>query len=295
MMRVVETVAALRSARAEWASAGADVGFIPTMGFLHAGHLALVQQARAENARVAASIFVNPTQFGPNEDLARYPRNLPGDLALLEGAGVDLVFTPSATAIYPPGFSTYVEPTGPLVERLEGTRRPGHFRGVCTVVLKLFNLVQPTRAYFGQKDGQQVAVVRRMIADLDLPVELRVGSTVREADGLARSSRNSYLGAEDRAAAVVLSRALEAASHTFDTRPAAGPSAVLATASEVVAAEPRAELDYVDLCDPDTFLPLEEVRAPALLLIAARVGPARLIDNYVLHADGTWDRGRHVE
>ncbi len=178
------------------------------MGYLHAGHLSLAQAARAECATVVASIFVNPTQFGPNEDLSRYPRDLPRDLELLASAGVDLVFTPSAAEMYPAGFATYVEPGGVLAERLEAASRPGHFRGVATVVTKLFGIVAPDVAYFGQKDAQQVAVIRRLIADLNLPVELRVLPTVRERDGLAMSSRNAYLNAEDRAAATSsLSRA----------------------------------------------------------------------------------------
>jgi pantoate--beta-alanine ligase len=240
---------------------------------------------------VVVSIFINPAQFGPGEDLARYPRNLPGDLALLEAAGVDAVFTPAAGAIYPAGFGTYVAPEGAVAERLEAASRPGHFRGVCTVVLKLFNLVRPALAYFGQKDAQQVAVLRRMVRDLNVPVDLRVRPTVREADGLAMSSRNSYLGPEERAAAAVLSRTLQAGSAAFDTRPAGGVAAVLAAMRATLAAESRATVDYVDVCDPDTFEPLSELRAPALLTLAVRVGPARLIDNFVLGADGVWEKG----
>lgn len=287
-MRVVETLAELAEARGQWR---APVGFVPTMGYLHAGHLSLVRRARAECATVVVSIFVNPAQFGPGEDLARYPRNLPGDLALLEAAGVDAVFTPAAGAIYPAGFGTYVAPEGAVAERLEAASRPGHFRGVCTVVLKLFNLVRPDLAYFGQKDAQQVAVLRRMVRDLNVPVDLRVRPTVREADGLAMSSRNSYLGPEERAAAAVLSRTLQAGSAAFDTRPAGGVAAVLAAMRATLAAESRATVDYVDVCDPDTFEPLSELRAPALLTLAVRVGPARLIDNFVLGADGVWEKG----
>lgn len=290
-MRIVETIPELLALRRGWDGDG-DIGFVPTMGYLHAGHLSLAHQARAENAVVVASIFVNPAQFGPNEDLSRYPRDLPRDLALLEAAGVDLVFTPpAADQIYPPGFATYVDPGGLLAERLEAASRPGHFRGVATVVAKLFQLVRPHRAYFGQKDAQQVAVIRRMIADLNMPVELRVLPTVREADGLAMSSRNSYLGPEDRLAATVLYRALQAGKAAFDARPRGGAQAVRQAMVEVVSREPRATLDYADVCDPDTFAPLEELRAPALLAIAARVGPARLIDNVLLRADGTWDEG----
>ena len=288
-MRVIETIEEMRAARRGWANK--TVGLVPTMGFLHAGHLSLVERARAENEQVVVSIFVNPTQFGPHEDLSRYPRDLPRDLALLEAAGADVVFTPPVEQVYPEGFGTYVEPAGALAERLEAATRPGHFRGVATVVTKLLLIVAPDRAYFGQKDAQQVAVVRRMVADLNLPVEARVLPTVREPDGLAMSSRNKYLGPEDRAAAVVLNRALRAGAAAFEDKPAGSVTAVIAAMTAVVAAEPRANLDYADVCDPDTFAPLTELRAPALLAIAAKVGPARLIDNFLLHADGSWDTG----
>jgi pantoate--beta-alanine ligase len=292
-MREIATIAELVGERASWAGSG-PVGLVPTMGYLHEGHISLVRRARAENAVVAVSIFVNPTQFGPREDLSRYPRDLPRDLALLESAGADVVFTPAAEDMYPPGFATYVDPAGPLTLRLEAASRPGHFRGVATVVAKLFNLVRPDRAYFGQKDAQQVAVIRRMVADLNVPLELRICPTVREADGLAMSSRNSYLGPEDRAAATVLSRALQVGARAFDDRSAVGVEVVRRAMTEVIAAEPRATLDYADVCDPDTFEPLTELRAPALLAIAARVGPARLIDNALLRADGTWDMGERT-
>ncbi len=292
-MRVLTTLDELADARAAWDVPGAAraVGLVPTMGYLHAGHLSLAQRARAENAVVVASIFVNPTQFGPNEDLARYPRDLPRDLALLESAGVDAVFAPAADDIYPAGFATYVEPTGLLVQRLEAAVRPGHFRGVATVVLKLVNLVRPHRAYFGQKDAQQVAVLRRLVADLNLPVTLRVLPIIREPDGLAMSSRNSYLGQEDRAAASVLHRALRAGIAAFESRPTEGVGAVHRAMADTIAAEPRATLDYADVCDPDSFEPLASLHAPALLAIAARVGPARLIDNVLLRPDGSWDLG----
>jgi pantoate--beta-alanine ligase len=291
-MRVIETVNEMRVARREIASLG---GFVPTMGYLHAGHLSLARAARAECATVVASIFVNPAQFGPNEDLSRYPRDLPRDLNLLASAGVDLVFTPTAAEMYPAGFATYVEPGGALTERLEAAARPGHFRGVATVVTKLFQIVAPDVAYFGQKDAQQVAVIRRMIADLNLPVELRVLPTVRERDGLAMSSRNAYLNTEERAAAVVLYRALEAGQALIASDPAASAQRVIEAMRGVIAAEPRARLEYADVCDPDTFAPLEALRAPAILAIAARVGPARLIDNFLLRADGTWETGARVE
>ena len=296
-MRVIETIAEMVSERRQWDHQPGETGFVPTMGYLHAGHVSLVRQARRENARVAVSIFVNPTQFGPREDLSRYPRDLPRDLALLDSVGADVVFTPTAAEVYPPTFATYVVPEGSLSERLEAASRPGHFRGVATVVAKLFNIVRPQRAYFGQKDAQQVAVLRRMVADLNVPVELCALPTVRERDGLAMSSRNAYLGAADRAAATVLHRALQAGRARFVAGPAddpAGPAAVVDAMRAVIAAEPRATLDYADLCHPDTFEPLTALRPPALLAIAARVGPARLIDNYLLRADGTWETGRQT-
>lgn len=291
-MQVIETVDEMRAVRRGWASG--SVGLVPTMGYLHAGHLSLVERARAENDHVVVSIFVNPAQFGPHEDLSRYPRDLPRDLALLESAGVDVVFTPGVEQMYPAGFATYVEPAGVLAERLEAATRPGHFRGVATVVAKLFQVITPDNAYFGQKDAQQVAVVRRMVSDLNLPVQIRIMPIVREADGLAMSSRNKYLGPEDRAAAIVLSRALQAGMRAFESQPVGSVADVIAAMAEVVAAEPRAQLDYADVCDPDTFIPLTELRSPALLAIAAKVGPARLIDNVLLRADGTWETGVSV-
>lgn len=289
-MRVIETIGELRAARGDWNR----VGFVPTMGFLHAGHISLVERARAENDVVVVSIFVNPTQFGPNEDLSRYPRDLPRDLALLESAGADVVFTPTAEEIYPPGFSTYLEPTGVLNERLEAATRPGHFRGVVTVVAKLLQIVAPQVVYFGQKDAQQVAIIQRMVADMNMPLEVLVLPIVREADGLAMSSRNKYLGSDDRTAAIVLNRALQAGAAAFDQQPVGGVADVIAAMARVVNAEPRAQLDYADVCDPETFVPLTELRPPALLAIAAKVGPARLIDNFLLRADGTWERGATV-
>jgi pantoate--beta-alanine ligase len=291
-MRLIETLAEMRAARRDLAS---PVGFVPTMGYLHAGHLSLAQAARSGCATVVASIFVNPTQFGPNEDLSRYPRDLPRDLDLLASAGVDLVFTPSAAEMYPAGFATWVEPSGVLSERLEAASRPGHFRGVATVVTKLFGIVAPDVAYFGQKDAQQVAVIRRLIADLNLPVELRVLPTVRERDGLAMSSRNAYLNAEDRAAATILYRSLRAGKALIEAEPSVGSPGVIEEMLAFIATEPRAQLDYADVCDPDTFAPLENMRSPALLAISARVGPTRLIDNFLLREDGTWNTGTIAE
>lgn len=288
-MRVVRTVEAMVKQRAQWTN---QVGLVPTMGYLHAGHLSLCQQARAENQHLVVSIFVNPTQFGPDEDLGRYPRDLDRDLDMLKEIGVDIVFAPSTEEMYPPGFISYVDLRGPLTEEVEGTSRPGHFRGVATVVLKLFQLVQPHHAYFGQKDAQQVAVISRMVTDFNLPVQLRVLPTIRETDGLAMSSRNKYLDVPSRVVATVLYRALLAGRTVFDNYPSATPQTVTGAMIEIINTEPLARLDYVEVRDPATFLPLETLRAPALLLIAASVGPTRLIDNFVLHADGTWDTGQ---
>jgi len=250
------------------------------MGYLHAGHLALVERARRENERLAVSLFVNPTQFGPTEDLARYPRDLDRDRGLLGAAGCDLLFVPTAAEMYPQGHATTVD-VGPLAARLEGERRPGHFRGVATVVLKLFGILQPRRAYFGQKDAQQLAVVRALVRDLDLPVEVIGCPTVREADGLALSSRNAYLSAEERRAAPVLHRALLAARERW----AAGEHAAEALRSamrRVLDAEPLARTDYVSVADPRTFAEFETLEGPALASLAVFLGRTRLIDNLVL-------------
>jgi pantoate--beta-alanine ligase len=276
-MKIVTTLPELRLARRTLPE---PVGFVPTMGYLHAGHISLVQAARAECASVAASIFVNPTQFGPNEDLARYPRDLPRDLALLEAAGVDLVWTPTPEVMYPSGFQTWVEVEG-LTRPLEGEVRPGHFRGVTTVVAKLFNAVGPDKAYFGQKDAQQAAVVRRMTKDLDFPIEIVVCPTLREADGLAMSSRNTYLNPDERQAATVLFRALSAAKSAYD--PGERDAEKLrALVRETVAAEPLARLQYVSCADYDTLEELETVRGKALLSMVVFIGKKRLMDNFVM-------------
>jgi pantoate--beta-alanine ligase len=254
------------------------------MGALHDGHLSLVRRARAECSSVAASVFVNPAQFAPNEDLARYPRDLQADLAKLEGDGTDLVFTPEAGGLYPPGFDTWVVP-GRLAERLEGGVRPGHFRGVATVVLKLLNLFGPDRAYFGQKDAQQAVIVRRMVADLDLDLRIVVCPIVREADGLAMSSRNVYLTPDLRRAAPVLHRALRAASAAWDAGERRGES-LRAAALAVLAAEPLASVDYVSAADPVTLAEVSTADGPVLLSMAVRLGATRLLDNLVL-PDGT--------
>ncbi len=278
-MKLVATIAEVRAWRRE---ASGDLGLVPTMGFLHEGHLSLVRRACAENAQVAASIFVNPTQFGPQEDLARYPRDLDRDRALLEAAGCDFLFVPTAEEIYPAGFDTFVE-VGAVARPLEGERRPGHFRGVATVVLKLLGVFQPTRAYFGQKDAQQLAVIRRTARDLDLAVNIVGCPIVREADGLAMSSRNTYLDREERRASVVLHRALQSASNAYAAGER-GAEALRSAMRSVLAAEPRARVDYASVADPESFQELSTVEGPALLLLAVWVGRARLIDNLLLGA-----------
>ncbi|MCS6963919.1 pantoate--beta-alanine ligase [Thermoflexus sp.] len=276
-MQVVRTIAEARAIRR---ALPGPWGFVPTMGYLHEGHLSLVRRARAENDRVAVSIFVNPTQFGPHEDYNRYPRDLNRDLRLLEPLGVDLVFAPPVEEMYPPGFQTWV-----IVEEvsrpLEGAARPGHFRGVATVVVKLLNIVQPDRAYFGQKDAQQAVVIRRMVQDLNIPVEIVVCPTVREPDGLAMSSRNTYLNPEERRAATVLFRALQAAKARYEQgeRDAERLREVM---REVIRAEPLARPDYVSVADPETLQELSWVEDRALLSLAVYIGKTRLIDNILL-------------
>jgi len=276
-MLIVSTLEELHSARL---LLDGPTGFVPTMGYLHEGHVSLARRAREECKSVIVSIFVNPTQFGPSEDLSKYPRNLERDLALLEAAGADLVWTPTPEVMYPPGFSSWVEVEG-LTKPLEGAARPGHFRGVTTVVAKLFNAVQPQRAYFGQKDAQQAAVIRKMTRDLNFPIEVIVCPTVRETDGLAMSSRNSYLSPEERQAATILFRALTAAKAAYERgeRDAESLRQVMAA---TLASEPRAQMQYVSVADYDTLEELQTVTGRTLLSMAVYLGKTRLIDNFVL-------------
>lgn len=276
-MHTLTTREALKRARA---AAAEPFGLVPTMGALHEGHLSLVRRARAECAAVGVSIFVNPTQFGPREDLAAYPRDLARDLRLLEAEGVDLVWTPEVGEVYPPGFQTWVT-VEQISQPLEGARRPGHFRGVATVVAKLLNLFQPQRAYFGQKDAQQAAVIRRMVSDLDLPLEVVICPTVREPDGLALSSRNAYLSPQERRAAAVLARALFAARADYE-RGERSPDRLRASMSAVLAAEPLARPDYVAAADPESFEELTGLAERVLLLLAVHIGATALIDNLLL-------------
>jgi pantoate--beta-alanine ligase len=250
------------------------------MGFLHAGHVSLVEQARRDDASVAVSIFVNPSQFGPYEDLGSYPRDPERDLQLLSAAGADFVFMPAPDEVYPSAFDTWVTP-GTVADPLEGRSRPGHFRGVATVVLKLFNIVQPDRAYFGQKDAQQLRVIQKMAEDLNVQVEVLGLPTVREPDGLALSSRNVYLGPRERMAALVLSRALKEAERLFNGGERSA-QAVRGAMRQLIAAEPLAQVDYVSLADLDTLAELEQLGSAALASLAVRIGKARLIDNRTL-------------
>jgi pantoate--beta-alanine ligase len=279
-MKVVTTLDDLRTARRQL---NGSIGLVPTMGYLHDGHLSLVHNARLENSSVVATIFVNPTQFGPSEDLGSYPRDLPRDMALLENAGVDLVWTPTPEDMYPPHYQTWVN-VEQLTGLLEGGQRPGHFRGVTTVVAKLFNSVQPTRAYFGQKDAQQAVVIRRMVMDLNFPIEIVVCPIVREPDGLAMSSRNTYLDEDQRQAATVLYRALTAAAQAYE-RGEHSAQALRERMLRVLSGEQLAQPQYVSVANPVTLQELEGDVDQALLSMAVFVGKTRLIDNMLLGLD----------
>ncbi len=274
-MQVVTTVAEMRRLRAQMTG---SVGLVPTMGYLHEGHLSLVRRARADNQHLVVTIFVNPTQFGPQEDYQRYPRDPERDLRLLEQEGTDTVFMPGVEEMYPQGFDAWVEVGESLTGRLEGASRPGHLRGVTTVVAKLFNVVQAQRAYFGQKDGQQLAVLRRMVADLNMGVEVVAVPTVREPDGLAMSSRNAYLSPEERRAASVLWRSLCRAREIFDGGERRA-EVIRGEMRDVLASEPLARVEYVSVADGETLAELETVDRAALVSLAVRIGGTRLIDN----------------
>ncbi|GAC1619428.1 MAG: pantoate--beta-alanine ligase [Candidatus Acidiferrum sp.] len=283
-MDTIRTIAWMKEATRQARAENHVIGFVPTMGALHAGHLVLVNRARQECSRVVASVFVNPKQFGPTEDLAKYPRTLEADAQKLADANVDSLFLPEAAEIYPPGFATYVHVEG-LSERLEGRTRPGHFRGVTTVVLKLLDIVQPHYAYFGRKDAQQVKLIQQMVRDLNLNTEIVVCPIVREPDGLALSSRNAYLNAEERRAATVLHRALKQARKEI----ASGVLDVLQLQSamrRVLEAEPLARVDYAEIVDAETFEAVTRVRRSCYALLAAYIGKTRLIDNLLVEASG---------
>ena len=278
-MKILTTIPDTRLACRDLRHAG-KLGFVPTMGALHDGHLSLVRAAKVDCNAVAVSIFVNPTQFGPTEDLARYPRQFERDCQLLEKEGIDLVFAPPSEEMYPKGEVTWVEVQG-LSEKLDGRSRPGHFRGVTTVVAKLFHIIEPDLAYFGQKDAAQVANIRRMVRDLNFPVEIRICPIVRESDGLAMSSRNAYLNPEERQRALILRRALLTVEQKFQKGEKEA-AFLTRAAADVFAQEPQVRLDYFEIVDPDTLDPVATVAKPMLVAVAAYVGTTRLIDNTIL-------------
>jgi pantoate--beta-alanine ligase len=279
-MKICSTIAEVRASCADARTGGKSLGLVPTMGALHEGHLSLVRAAKAQCDAVAVSIFVNPTQFGPTEDLTKYPRQFDRDCQLLQQEGVDILFAPPVEEIYSPGNVTWVLVEG-LSDKLDGRSRPGHFRGVTTVVAKLFHIIEPHAAFFGQKDAAQLAVIRRMVRDLNFRIEIVACPIVREADGLAMSSRNAYLNREERGRALILHRSLERAERDFrgGERIAAK---LISAAREVLVSEPLVRVDYLEIVDPDSLDPVERISGKALVAIAAYVGATRLIDNVVL-------------
>ena len=281
-MKVLTRIADTRAAARALKASGRKLGLVPTMGALHEGHLSLVRLAKKYCDSVAVSIFVNPKQFGPNEDFAKYPRSFERDHQVLEMEGVDLIFAPTVEEMYPQGSTTFVNVEG-ISERLDGASRPGHFRGVTTVVSKLFHIVEPDRAFFGQKDAAQVAIVKRMVRDLDLPVEIVVGPIVREPDGLAMSSRNAYLDSNQRKQALVLSRALKGV-EGFIREGEVDTNRLVNAAKRIFAEERDVRVDYIAVVDPDTLDPVNDVNTRALVAVAAYVGSTRLIDNLVVEA-----------
>lgn len=278
-MKIVETIAEVRKEVKEWRKQGLSVGLVPTMGFLHEGHQSLIERASRENDRVVVSDFVNPVQFGPGEDLASYPRDLARDAAVCEAAGADLIFHPSPEEMYFPDFCTYVNMES-LSEELCGKTRPTHFRGVCTVVSKLFHITAPDRAYFGQKDAQQLAIIKRMVRDLNFDIEIVGCPIVREADGLAKSSRNTYLSPEERQAALVLSQAV-ALGQSMAEQGEKDAEKIVSAMKELISKEPMARIDYVQAVDGVSMSPVREMKAPVLVAMAVYIGKTRLIDNFI--------------
>ena len=279
-MKIVETIEEVRKQVKEWKKQGLTVGLVPTMGYLHEGHQSLMEAARKENDKVVVSIFVNPMQFGPTEDLAEYPRDLDHDAKLCEKVGVDLIFHPEPEEMYQPDFCSFVDMTG-LTEGLCGKTRPIHFRGVCTVVNKFFNLVQPDQAYFGQKDGQQLAVIRRMVRDLNMDIQIVGCPIIREEDGLAKSSRNTYLSAEERKAALILSKTIAFGKELAKTEKDA--KKVIAAMKEKIETEPLAKIDYVEAVDAISMQPAETLEGECMLAMAVYIGKTRLIDNTLIN------------
>lgn len=282
-MRIITEVQEMHDAVGQEKSRGKSIGLVPTMGFLHEGHLSLVRESVQQADVTVVSIYVNPTQFGPKEDFKEYPRNIKRDTEILEAEGVDYIFSPGNEEIYPEGYKTYVE-VHDLQDTLCGRSRPGHFRGVCTVVLKLFNIVEPDFAYFGQKDAQQAIILKRMVQDLNLGVKIEVLPIVREEDGLALSSRNTYLDQEQRKAARVLSQSLEEARKMFENGEQDS-SQIISRMKERISQEPRAKIDYVEIVDMDTLNPVAKIENEALAALAVFIGKVRLIDNTILKVE----------
>lgn len=277
-MIIVKTIEEVRSYVRKWREEGLSVGLVPTMGFLHEGHASLISRASSENAKTVVSVFVNPIQFGPNEDFESYPRDMDHDTQVAESAGADIIFNPEPEEMYKGDFSTFVDMNG-LTEELCGLSRPGHFRGVCTVVTKLFNIVKPDRAYFGKKDAQQLAVIRHMVQDLNVDIEIVGCPIVREEDGLAKSSRNTYLSPEERKAAVVLSKSIDAGKELIKSGETDS-SIILAKMREVINEEPLAKIDYIKIVDAGTIEQTDNVKEPAICAMAVYIGKTRLIDNF---------------
>lgn len=277
-MKVVKTIKEVREIVSEWKKQGLTVGLVPTMGYLHEGHQSLIRRSD-ENDRTVVSVFVNPIQFGPNEDFAAYPRDLERDTKKCEEAGADLIFAPEASEMYAEDFSSFVDMTGPTDE-LCGLRRPGHFRGVCTVVSKLFNIVTPDRAYFGQKDAQQLAVIRRMVRDLSFGIEIVGCPIVREEDGLAKSSRNTYLSPDERKAAVIISQSLKAGQEMIENGET-DTAKILDSITAMIESEPLAKIDYIKAVDADSIEPVDTVSGRVLFAAAVYIGKTRLIDNFI--------------
>lgn len=281
MIQVVHTINEVRETVRQWRKEGLSVGLVPTMGYLHEGHKSLVDRAVRDNDRVVVSVFVNPMQFGPTEDLAQYPRDLAADTRLCEASGAHLIFNPEPEEMYEEGFCSFVDMNGPTAE-LCGKSRPIHFRGVCTVVSKLFNIVQPDRAYFGQKDAQQLSVIRRMVKDLNFPIEIVPCPIVREADGLAKSSRNTYLNAEERQAALVLSRAVNVGKKIVEEGERDAHN-VVAAMKACIEKEPLARIDYVEAVDLQSVQKIDKVEGEVLFAMAVYIGKTRLIDNFIVN------------
>lgn len=282
-MKIVSTVNDVRSTVKEWKKNGLKVGLVPTMGFLHEGHLSLIKKAVAENDKVIVSVFVNPTQFGPNEDFEAYPRDLNKDAALCEEAGADLIFHPEPEEMYPDGFCSSVNMTG-LTDALCGKSRPIHFQGVCTVVSKLFNIAAPDNAYFGEKDAQQLAIIKRMVKDLNFDIKITGCPIIREEDGLAKSSRNTYLNPEERQAALVLSKAVKCGRSLVEGGEKDS-AVILKEMKSIIENEPLARIDYVEIVDMNTMKNIDKVKCDVLCAMAVYIGKTRLIDNFIYYAD----------